>query len=423
MLRMDAQFKRFRKVAIVVSTLDRDTADTLLAQMSDEEASSVRRAILSLDEISDEEQAEALAEFMRRGGKSSEAKPSGRLGLRGAIDNGVELDIDLSSHIENAEEEKQAPTFACLNGVDGAWLATRMCQEHPQTIAVVVSHLSQVEAARLLGALPPAQQSNVIRRLADLDEMDIESLREIENYLNVWLAENLRDRNRRTAGVSNVAAILRAADPLTRSRLVKQLRMSDEQLAEQLKRTSAHGETGLHNAAVSLSAHSHVGDFEATAATKEVLSAAGAANSGLSYEQVAYANPARIQSGASQNMPEANHADRTLPVAGAGAELSVAQSFEELANWTEKSLRILLRECEPELILLALTGASENVVRRVMEMFPARQAATLKHALKHPGPTRLSDVAGAQEEIVQLALSLQQEGRLPQRIGRISVAA
>jgi flagellar motor switch protein FliG len=423
MLRMDAQFKRFRKVAILVSTLDRDTADTLLAQMSDEEASSVRRAILSLDEISDEDQAEVLAEFMRHGGKSTEVKPSGRKGVRGALDNGVELDIDLSSHYEDVEEVKLAPTFACLNGVDGAWLATRICQEHPQTIAVVVSHLSQVEAARLLGALPPAQQSDVIRRLADLDEMDIESLREIEDYLNVWLAENLRDRKRRTAGVSNVAAILRAADPLTRSRLVKQLRMSDEQLADQLKRTSGHGETGIHHTSATVASHLNVGEFVANTSGRDVSTAAAGAKTGIPYEQVAYANPALLQSEASHSLPETHHTERTLSTAGTGAELSVAPSFEELANWTEKSLRILLRECEPELILLALTGASENLVRRVMEMFPARQAATLKHALKHPGPTRLSDVAGAQEEIVQLALSLQQEGRLPQRIGRISVAA
>jgi flagellar motor switch protein FliG len=422
MLRMDAQFKRYRKVAIVVSTLDRDTADTLLAQMSDEEASSVRRAILSLDEISDEEQAEALAEFMRHGGKSTEAKPSGRKGLRGALDNGVELDIDLSSRFEDAEEGKQAPTFACLNGVDGTWLAARICQEHPQTIAVVVSHLSQIEAARLLGALPPAQQTNVIRRLADLDEMDLESLREIETYLNVWLADNLRDRKRRTAGVSNVAAILRAADPLTRSRLVKQLRMSDEQLAEQLKHTNTTGETGVNHAPFLAMAGLQSGNIGTAFPAKEVPSA-GATKPGLSFEQLAYESPTRMQPVASQNSSQTNHVEWTLPEAGTGVESSVALSFEELANWTEKSLRTLLRECEPELILLALTGASENVVRRVMEMFPARQAATLKHALKHPGPTRLSDVAGAQEEIVQLALRLQHEGRLPPRIGRISMAA
>jgi flagellar motor switch protein FliG len=83
----------------------------------------------------------------------------------------------------------------------------------------------------------------------------------------------------------------------------------------------------------------------------------------------------------------------------------------------------LLCDCEPELILLALTGASEQVVQRVMGMFPARQAATLKHALNHPGPTRLSDVTGAQEEIVQIALRLEQEGRLPKRAGRLSMAA
>jgi len=157
--------------------------------------------------------------------------------------------------------------------------------------------------------------------------------------------------------------------------------------------------------------------------TKEVASPAGAIKASLPQDHVEYANPAWMPSGPGPSLPETSQVVRTLPAATTRGELSVAQSFEDLANWSEKSLRILLRECEPDLILLALTGASENVVRRVLEMFPARQAATLKHALHHPGPTRLSDVAGAQEQIVQLALSLQQEGRLPSRIGRISVAA
>ncbi len=423
MLRMDAQFKKYRQVAIVVSSLDRDMADNVLAQMSDEEATSVRRAILSLDEISDAEQAEALSEFMRRGGKSAELSPPGHKSQRGALDNGVELDIDLAARFGPVENDQQSPSFACLNGVDGAWLAPRICQEHPQTVAVVVSHLPQVEAARLLGALQPALQTDVIRRLADLDEMDVESLREMETYLTGWLAENLRDRQRRTAGVSNVAAILRAADPLTRNRLVKQLRLSDEQLAEQLKGSNTTGEVVSSSsgtpAAVSLSST----DLAFASLVNQSQHSVGTVKPNISYPEAAYSNPAQSHNPASQHSMLMNHAEGPSSEMESKNKLSVAQSFEELANWSEKSLRTLLRECEPELILLALTGASENVVRRVMEMFPARQAATLKHALKHPGPTRLSDVSGAQEEIVQLALRLEQEGRLPPRTARISMAA
>ena len=395
---MDAQHKRYRQVAIVVSSLDRDTADQVLEQMSEEEASAVRRAILSLDEISAEEQTLALNEFLRRSGKSMEVSTSRFTSRRGALDSGVQLDIDFA--VETGAEVRQTiaalgvetpsvarPAFACLQGVDGAWLAQRLGLEHPQTIAVVVSHLSQTEAARLLGALPPDRQADVIRRLADLDEMDLESLREIESCLSTTLAESLRDRQRRKAGVSNVAAILHAADPQTRHQLVKQLRLSDQQLADQLRQTSAPPATGTS----SLPSATAVG-----APSGEV--------------------PLNV---------DAENVAKNAPWSGSrqGDAPTPALAFEELAHWTERSLRLLLRECEPDVILLALTGASERLVQRVLEMFPARQAATLRHALHHPGPTRLSDVTGAQDTIARTAWRLEQEGRLPKRSGRLSMAA
>jgi len=423
---MEAKFKRYRQVAIVVSSLDRDTADTLLAQMPEEEATAVRRTILSLDEITDEEQAAALTEFMRRGGKSSEVSAPSTSVQRGTLDSGVELDIDPAKL--RAAAPRNVPAFECLQGIDGAWLAPRISPEHPQTIAVVVSHLSQVEAAKLLGALPPAQQTDVIRRLADLDEMDVDSLREIESHLKSWLTENYRDRQRRTMGVSNVAAILRAADPLTRSRLVKQLRLSDQELAEQLKEnatTLMSNNTTQLNVVLPATFPTDGPDSIHTAKplTQPVASGTGnVAHFGhASLGNQAYSNPALTAFVPPVEAASAPHEIRHTETVGTPA--LVPQSFDELATWTDRALRTLLRECEPELILLALTGAGERVVRRVLEMFPARQAATLKHALKHPGPTRLSDVAAAQQEIVQLAMELILAGKLPAQKGQLSVAA
>ena len=387
---MDAQFKRYRQVAILVSSLERTAADSLLDQLPADESAMVRQAILSLDSITDQEEAEALSEFLRRGGKLAEQLPT-----KGSLDSGVELDAELAARFGSQNEQKQPqvsvsqeipaqikkPEFACLRDINGASLAPLISQEHPQTIAVVVSHLTQSEAARLLGALSAEQQSEIIRRLADLDEMDIDSLRLMERHLEERLSEHVRHKQRRSTGVSNVAAILRAADPITRQRLVQQLRLSDQQLAEQLN------------------------------ADDEPSTTARAAN---------HTGLAAVSEESNSPLPSSAETAREPKHTRTFEEPA---SFEQLAHWTERSLKTLLKECQPELILLALTGADEMIVRRVLQMFPARQAATLRHALNHPGPIRLSDVEAAQEEIMHLATKLEREGKLASGTGRLSMAA
>jgi flagellar motor switch protein FliG len=53
--------------------------------------------------------------------------------------------------------------------------------------------------------------------------------------------------------------------------------------------------------------------------------------------------------------------------------------------------------------VLALAGADASFVERAMGCLPARQARLLRRALKHLGPTRLSDVQEAQQALSGLA--------------------
>jgi flagellar motor switch protein FliG len=54
-------------------------------------------------------------------------------------------------------------------------------------------------------------------------------------------------------------------------------------------------------------------------------------------------------------------------------------------------------------LVLALAGANATFVERVANCLSARQARLLRQALKHLGPTRLSDVEEAQESLAALA--------------------
>src|SRR5437868_12213446 len=60
-----------RRVAVLISALDAETADAVFAQMSADDAAKIRSALVELDDISPEEQQNVLTAFLREQGNSS----------------------------------------------------------------------------------------------------------------------------------------------------------------------------------------------------------------------------------------------------------------------------------------------------------------------------------------------------------------
>src|SRR5690606_26313759 len=100
-------------------------------------------------------------------------------------------------------------------------------------------------------------------------------------------------------------------------------------------------------------------------------------------------------------------------------------AFEDIANLDDKTLATLVRSAEPEIIMLALAGASPTMVERFLRLFPPRDAAVLRHSLGHLGPTRLSDVETAREQLATLAEDLlaRDQRQTPGGRSQLSMAA
>jgi flagellar motor switch protein FliG len=108
--------------------------------------------------------------------------------------------------------------------------------EHPQTIAVVISHLAPDRAAEVLDTLQSELQVDVIRRLVDLDEAHPEVVRDIERGLKSRIVAHVRDERRRCAGMKAVSGILAAARPRTKRAILSNLALHDGRLAGRLVR-------------------------------------------------------------------------------------------------------------------------------------------------------------------------------------------
>ena len=87
-------------------------------------------------------------------------------------------------------------------------------------------------------------------------------------------------------------------------------------------------------------------------------------------------------------------------------------TFADLTSLTDASLRTLCETAEHEALVVALAGGELDFTRRIVSVLPRIRGSRLQSAIDSLGPTRLSDVELAQEEIVHTARFLENSGRL-----------
>jgi flagellar motor switch protein FliG len=86
--------------------------------------------------------------------------------------------------------------------------------------------------------------------------------------------------------------------------------------------------------------------------------------------------------------------------------------FEDLVAVNDQGIRELLKEIRNEELTLGLKTASEDLKSKVFKNLSQRAAQMLQEDLSMMGPVRLSDVEGAQQNILNVARRLEKEGKL-----------
>lgn len=86
--------------------------------------------------------------------------------------------------------------------------------------------------------------------------------------------------------------------------------------------------------------------------------------------------------------------------------------FEDIVKIDDRGMQTLLKEIPNDKLLLALKTANDEIKEKVFKNISQRAATLLQEDLSNMGPSRLSDVEGAQQEIVNTARRLENEGKI-----------
>lgn len=86
--------------------------------------------------------------------------------------------------------------------------------------------------------------------------------------------------------------------------------------------------------------------------------------------------------------------------------------FDNLLDLDDRSMQELLRQVPSDRLLLALKGADEGLKEKIFKNMSQRASEMLKDDLEAKGPVRISEVEGAQKEILQIARKLADSGAI-----------
>jgi len=86
--------------------------------------------------------------------------------------------------------------------------------------------------------------------------------------------------------------------------------------------------------------------------------------------------------------------------------------FDNLIDVDDRGIQALLREVSSETLILALKGAEESMTEKIFSNMSKRAAEMMRDDLENKGPVRLSEVEGAQKEILSIARRMSESGEL-----------
>jgi flagellar motor switch protein FliG len=221
--------RTLRKAAILLACLEGEEASAMLRAMSPAQSHTVRQMLAALGAVEEAERQEVIEDFFRAMSLAPVADAAG-IELDAPTAHGLTLAGGRNSKIK--ETDTTTP-FRFLHEAAPRKLVPFLEREHPQTVAVVLSHLPAQRAAEILAHLSGGLQLEVARRLVDLEETDPEVLREVERGLESWLSTQARTTPR-SGTQTPLAAILGAADPRSRQSILSNLARHDRQLAHGL---------------------------------------------------------------------------------------------------------------------------------------------------------------------------------------------
>ena len=235
MAKLGGALSNREKVAVLMVTLGNEIAAEVYKKLEDSAIELITLEIANLRKVTPEVKLEVMKE-------AQEILMAREYMARGGVDYARDV-LERALGPERAQNllaritaSLQVRPFDFMRHADPQQVLSFIQNEHPQTIALILSYIEPNQAASLLGGLPPVMQAEVTKRIARMDRITPEILREVERVLERKLSTVMGQDFTMAGGIDAVVEIINSTDRTTERNIMEYLEENDPELAEEIKK-------------------------------------------------------------------------------------------------------------------------------------------------------------------------------------------
>ncbi len=225
-----------RKAAILLIMLGEEASSGVLRGLDEDEVQEISREIARVSSLTSEEAEGVLEEFYQMAVAHDYVVKGGLDYARKVLVNafGPEAAKKMLDRLMKTLGNETL-SFDALRKTDPQQLAKFIHSEHPQTIALILSHLNPSQAAGLLFSLPAELRADVALRMASLDEISPEIISKIAAVIGTKL-KALGELSREAyGGVHAVAEMFNRLDSNTSKEILESIEQVNPTLVETIR--------------------------------------------------------------------------------------------------------------------------------------------------------------------------------------------
>lgn len=222
------------KAAVLLIALGPEKSATIFKHLKEDEIEQLTLEIANTRSVSPQVKEDVLEEFYQI-----------CLAQQYITEGGISYATDLLEKALGAEKARdvigrltaslQVRPFEFIRKTDASQLLNFIQDEHPQTIALILSYLSPNQAAQIVSALPAEKQADVARRIAQMDRTSPDVIKEVEKVLERKLASLVNQDYTIVGGVDSIVDILNTVDRSTEKNIMETLDIEEPELADEIR--------------------------------------------------------------------------------------------------------------------------------------------------------------------------------------------
>ena len=235
MARTEEKITGLQKAAILLIALGPERSALIFKHLKEEEIEELTLEIANTRSVTPQLKEEVIEEFYQVCLAQQYIAEGGIGYAKELLEKALGADRAMDV-ISKLTASLQVKPFEFVRKTDASQLLNFIQDEHPQTIALIMSYLSPAQSSLILSSLPPERQADVAKRIAVMDRTSPDVIKEVEKVLESKLSTLVNQDYTIIGGVDAVVEILNTVDRGTEKHIMETLEIEEPELADEIRK-------------------------------------------------------------------------------------------------------------------------------------------------------------------------------------------